>query len=126
MYCSMNKKLIAIPCSSYFRLELGLSFVLEFSYSYLDISSMRLKLRFSLSLLPSLPSFLGLHLQHMEIPVVGVKLELRLQAHTTATATPDPSCICDLYCSLQQGWILNPLSKARDGTSFFMDSMLGS
>ena len=26
----------------------------------------------------------------------------------------DPSSICDLHCSLQQHWILNPLSEARD------------
>ena len=38
------------------------------------------------------------------------------EAYTTATATPDLSIICDLHCSLEQGQILNPLSKARDGT----------
>jgi len=31
--------------------------------------------------------FLGPHLQHMEIPRVGVKSELQLLAYTTATAT---------------------------------------
>ena len=36
--------------------------------------------------------------------------------HTTATAMPDPSRICDLHHSSQQCWILNPLSEARDGT----------
>ena len=35
--------------------------------------------------------------------------ELPLQAYATPTATPDSSCICDLHCSLQQRWILNPL-----------------
>ena len=30
-----------------------------------------------------------------------------------ATATPDPSCICNLHHSLWQCWILNPLSEAR-------------
>ena len=59
-------------------------------------------------------SFLGLHLQHMEIPRLGVKSELYLPACATATATPDPSCICDLYHSSQQRRILNPLSEARD------------
>ena len=34
--------------------------------------------------------FLGLHLQHMEVPRLGVKLELYLPAYATATATPDP------------------------------------
>ena len=35
-------------------------------------------------------------------------------SYATAIATPDPSCICDLYHSSQQRWILNLLSKARD------------
>ena len=34
--------------------------------------------------------FLGLHLQHMEVPRLGVKLELQLPAYTTATAMQDP------------------------------------
>ena len=34
-------------------------------------------------------SFLGLHLQHMEGPRLGVKLELQLLAYTTAKATED-------------------------------------
>ena len=59
-------------------------------------------------------SFLQLHLQHMEVPRLEVKLELQLPIYTTATATPDLSCICDLRSSLWQRWILNPLSKARD------------
>ena len=60
--------------------------------------------------------FLGLHLQLMEVPRLGVESELRLEAYTTETATPDLSCICDLQCSLQQCWILNPMSEARDQT----------
>ena len=60
--------------------------------------------------------FLGPHLQHMEVPRLGVKLELQLPAYTTATATLDPSCICDLHCSSWQLWILNPLREAGDGT----------
>ena len=36
------------------------------------------------------------------------------EANTTATVTLDLSHICDLHCSLQQDWILNPLSKDRD------------
>ena len=42
---------------------------------------------------------LQLHLQHMEVPRLGVKSELQLLAYTTVTATPDPSRICDLHCS---------------------------
>ena len=38
--------------------------------------------------------------------------------HTTATATPDPSCVCDLH----QCWILNPLHKARERTHVLMDA----
>ena len=50
----------------------------------------------------------------MEVPRPGVKSELQLLAYSTATATPDPSCICDLHYSLWQCQILNPLSEARD------------
>uniref|UniRef100_A0A8D0QXE5 Complex I intermediate-associated protein 30, mitochondrial n=2 Tax=Sus scrofa TaxID=9823 RepID=A0A8D0QXE5_PIG len=46
-----------------------------------------------------------------EVPDLGVESELQLPTYTTATS--DPSCICDLCCSLQQCWILNPLSGAR-------------
>ena len=41
-------------------------------------------------------------------------MELQLPAYTTATGTPDPRSICNLHCSSQQCWILNPLSEARD------------
>ena len=34
----------------------------------------------------------------------------------TAIAMQDPSHVCILHHSSQQGWILNPLSKARDQT----------
>ena len=56
--------------------------------------------------------FLWIYLRHMEVPSLGVELELQLLAYTTATATPDLSRICDLHCSLQQCQMLNPLSKA--------------
>ena len=56
----------------------------------------------------------------MEVPRLGVDLELQLPACTTAT--PDPSCICNLHRSLQQRGILNPLSEARDWTRIFMDT----
>ena len=59
--------------------------------------------------------FLGPHLWHMEVPRLGVELELQLQALATAMATPDLRHICDLCRSfLQQCQILNPLSEARD------------
>ena len=46
--------------------------------------------------------FLGLHQQHMEVPRLGVKLELQLLAYAIATATQDLSLICDLHHSSQQ------------------------
>ena len=58
-------------------------------------------------------SFLRPHLRHMQVSRLGVKLELQLPAHTTATATWGLSCVCDLHYSSWQRWILNPPSKAR-------------
>ena len=59
--------------------------------------------------------FLGPNLQHMEVPRLGIELELQLPAYTTDTDTAmqDPSCICDLHHSSQQRQIFNPLSEAR-------------
>ena len=56
-------------------------------------------------------SFLGPHLQHIEVPRLGVKSEPQLLTYTTATETSDPSCVCDLHHSSQQRWILNSLSR---------------
>ena len=70
----------------------------------------------------SFHSFLGLYLWHMEFPRLGVKAEIQLLAYITATAMPDLSYICDLHCSFQQHWLLNQLSKARDGTPILMDT----
>ena len=50
----------------------------------------------------------------MEIPTLGVELELQLQAYITAIATPDLSCICKLRCSSWQHWILNLLVEATE------------
>ena len=58
----------------------------------------------------------------MEVPRLGVELELQLLAYTTATAMWDPSCICDLYLSSWQSQILNSLSEARDQTHILMDT----
>ena len=57
----------------------------------------------------------------MEIPRLGVELELQLPAYTTATATWDLSCIFDLHHSSQQHQILHPLNEARDRTQVLMD-----
>ena len=43
--------------------------------------------------------FLGLHPLHMEVPRPGVELELLLLAYTIATATWDPSHVCNLHHS---------------------------
>ena len=60
--------------------------------------------------------FLGLHLWHMEVPRLGVELELQLPAYSTATAKPDPSHVFNLHHSSWQHWILDLLIEARDGT----------
>ena len=57
------------------------------------------------------------NLWHMEVLRPGVELELQLLGCSTGTAMWDPNCICDLYHSLQQSQILNPLSQAKDQTS---------
>ena len=51
--------------------------------------------------------FLGHHLQHMEVPKLGVESELQLPAHTH---------VCDLHHTSWQCRILNRLSEARDRT----------
>ena len=49
----------------------------------------------------------------MEVPRLGAESKLQLPAYATATAMQDLSRICDLHCSSQQRWVLNPLSEAR-------------
>ena len=68
----------------------------------------------------SLFVFLGPHPRHMEVPRLGVKSELQQLAYTTATATRDPSHVCNLHHRSRQRQILNPLSEARDRTGFLM------
>ena len=58
----------------------------------------------------------------MEVSGIGAESELQLLASTTATATADLSCICNLHHSMWQCWILNPLSEARDRTHILMDT----
>ena len=66
--------------------------------------------------------FLGLHLRHIEVPRLGVELELQLPAYTTATASPDPSHIYNLHHRSLQHRIPDPLNEARDWTHVLMDS----
>ena len=53
---------------------------------------------------------------------LGVKLELQLPVYATATATQNPSHICDLHDSSGQHQILNTQSGARDQTSILIDT----
>ena len=72
--------------------------------------------------------FLGLNLQ-MEVPRVGVTSELQLPAYTTATATGDPSHVCDLTPQLtalpvpwptEWGQRLNPHPHGSELASFLL------
>ena len=65
--------------------------------------------------------FLGPRLQHMEVPRLGVKSE-QLPAYTTATATWDPSHVCDLQCNSGQPRLGNPLSEVRNQIRSLMDT----
>ena len=56
----------------------------------------------------------------MEVPRLGVEMELQLLSYATAIAKQDPSCVCDLLHSSQRCWILNPLSEATDQTCNLM------
>ena len=56
----------------------------------------------------------------MEIPGLGVKLELQLPACATTTAMRDLTFVCNPRHSLWQHLILNPLSEARDQTLILM------
>ena len=69
-----------------------------------------------------LPFFGGAHPRHMEVPRLGMESEQHLPAYVTATATPDPSHVCDLQYSSRQCWILNVLSAARYWTCNPMDT----
>ena len=54
----------------------------------------------------------------MEVPRLGVELELQLPACTTATAMPDPS----LHLRSWQRRILHPLSEARGQMHILTDT----
>ena len=57
----------------------------------------------------------------MVVPGPGVESERQGLAYATASETPGLSCSCDLLCGLQQHWMLNPLSEARDRTGILTD-----
>ena len=58
----------------------------------------------------------------MEVPRLGDESELQLGAYTTATATVDPSYLCNLHHGLWQHEIPNPLSEAKDQKPTSSDS----
>ena len=58
----------------------------------------------------------------MEVPRLGVKLEVQLPAFAIAIATQELNLICDQHHSSQQRQILNPLSEARNGICILMDT----
>ena len=58
----------------------------------------------------------------MEVPRRGAESELQLPAYTTATATRDPSHVCDLHRSAWQRWIRNPPSEARGSTHILTET----
>jgi len=58
----------------------------------------------------------------MEVPRLGVKLELQLLAYTTAIVAQDPIRVCNLHHSSWQHQIPDSLSKARDRTYNLMDT----
>ena len=62
----------------------------------------------------------------MEVPRQGVESDLQVPPYTTTTATPAPSCIYDLCCSLRQCWILSPLSEPgiEPATSWTLSQVL--
>ena len=69
--------------------------------------------------------FLWPHLWHIEVPGLGVELELQLPAYAIKTATQGLSHLRHLSGSLWQNQLFNALSEARDQTSIFKDTMSG-
>ena len=58
----------------------------------------------------------------MEVPRLGVKLELQMLAYTTATGKQDLSRTCDLHHNSQQCQVPDLLSEARDRICILMDT----
>ena len=56
----------------------------------------------------------------MEVPRLGVESELQPLAYTTATPTPDSSCICDLNTAHGNARSLTQLKEAKDQTFVLM------
>ena len=69
-------------------------------------------------------SFLWPHLWSMEVPGLEGKSEMQPSAYTTAMATSDPSCICELHGSSWQRQTLNPLCEATYQTHILTETIL--
>ena len=107
-------------------------FVNLFCRLYLTFFHYKVSASFPLTLLPGCESvisiyifclfffFLGPHLWHMAVPRLRVESELAAGLHHSYSHTKSEH-VCDLHQSSWEGWILNPLSQARDRTCLFMD-----
>ena len=119
---------IIVVCYSFFFLVRINTFCnlgdVLFNFVYIFLNILQCTVTSCLVLLFVLFCLLGLHLWHMEVPMLGVESEpqLQLPAYTTATATWDLSRVCDIHHSSRQHWILNPLSEGRDRTCLLMDA----
>ena len=65
--------------------------------------------------------FLGAHSGHMEVPRLGVELELQLSAYTTQQQLEIPAVSATYTTAHSNAGSFNPLSEARDPTYVFMD-----
>ena len=59
---------------------------------------------------------------HMEVPRLGVELELQLPAYTTATATWDWAVSVTYHAACGHAGSFNQLSKDRDPNHILMDT----
>ena len=79
-----------------FSLSFSLSSILTLFLSFLFFPFLPSFFSFFRLLVHSSFFFLGLHMQHMEVPRPGAESELQLLAYATATAPSDPSHVCSL------------------------------
>ena len=121
----LYKKGAPIPSQSLFLLsqETVLSLMLFFLSTVIYISALSVGLVFFFFFF-GLFVFLGPRLRHVEVPRLGVQLELQPLACATATSTQDLSHVCDLHHSLHQCCILYLWSKARYQSRILMDASL--
>lgn len=70
--------------------------------------------------------FWGPHLQHMEVPRLGVRTGATAAGppHNHSNARSEMRCVWDLHHSSLQWQIINPLNETRDGTRVLRDTSL--